>query len=111
MSKRYKPCRHSGTRVNKSCGDCARTCALGLGTNGTCRITHELQKCESYERKLGNQFSLPQVNDGADLERRVVGDDHELKVEFLGQGQHEVADPGAVALPGGGEFERLVEDE
>lgn len=102
--KRYKSCRHAGPRKNKSCGDCTVVCGLGLGTNGTCRITHELQDCDSYEVKVKAQFQprplkVVQVDNLSDLEGRVVGDDDELEVKLLGQGDKQVPDPLPVPLP------------
>lgn len=102
--KRYKLCKHAGGRTGRTCTDCTRTCALGLGTNGGCRITHEARDCEKYEVKRKAQFQprplqVVQVDDLPDLERGVVGDGDELKVEFVGQGDEQVPDPLPVALP------------
>lgn len=83
--KRHKLCRHAGNRVGQKCSDCTRTCALGLGTDGTCRLTHEAQTCGSYAVKVKAQFlprplQVVQADRPADLEGRVVGDDDDLKV-------------------------------
>lgn len=55
-NKRYKLCSHAGAGLHKHCGDCRRTCGLGLGTDGTCRITNEMQDCTFYEVKVKPQF-------------------------------------------------------
>lgn len=102
--KRHKLCRHAGNRKNQKCSDCTRTCALGLGTNGTCRITHEAQACPSYEVKVKAQFQprplkVVEVHHPPDLESRVVRDNHDLEVELLSQGDQEIPDPLPVTLP------------
>jgi hypothetical protein len=82
MKKRYKLCRHAGPGLNRHCGDCARTCALKLGANGTCRLTGEAQTCASYEVKVKAQFRkrLPvvEVDHPSDLESGVVGDSGDM---------------------------------
>lgn len=118
MKKRHKLCRHAGAGLHRHCGDCTRTCALGLGTNGTCQLTVEAQKCQSYEPKVKAQFlhlqkSLPvvQVDDRAGFQMSVVGDDHKLEPEIVGQGGKEFPDPVPESVPDGRELERLVENQ
>lgn len=116
---RNRPCRHMGDNVSPTAFGFRRVCTLGLGTNGTCCIGNEAQTCASYRKKLPAHMehirlrqSLAQVNDApGNLKGGVVRDDHELKVELLSQGHHQVPDPLPVSPPGAGELERLVEDQ
>lgn len=114
MKKRYKPCRHSGPRLpGAMCTDCRRTCQKG---HGVVSLTEECQTCPDYEVKVKAQHMLRplpvvQTDNFPDLERRVVGDDHNLEVQLGGQGEQQVADPLPVALPETGELERLVQNQ